>query len=87
MLGNRAIYHDGWKAVTYYGTEGMIYDGVTDPSKPFDDDRWELYHVAEDFSEAHDLAGEYPENCASCRRSGGPKPGATRYCRWTLAAR
>jgi arylsulfatase len=61
MLGNRAICHRGWKAVTYHGTEGMIYDGVTDPSKPFDDDRWELYHVAEDFSESTDLAGEYPE--------------------------
>jgi arylsulfatase len=61
MLGNRAIYHRGWKAVTYHGTEGMIYDGVTDPSKHFDEDRWELYHVDEDFSEAHDLANEYPE--------------------------
>jgi arylsulfatase A-like enzyme len=61
MLGNRAIYDRGWKLVTYHGTEGMIYDGVTDPSKPFDDDRWELYHVAEDYSEAHDLAAEYPE--------------------------
>ena len=61
MLGNRALYHNGWKLVTYHGTEGMIYDGVTDPSKPFDDDRWELYHVEEDFSECHDLAAEYPE--------------------------
>jgi arylsulfatase len=61
MLGNRAIYHRGWKAVTYHGTEGMIYDGVTDPSRPFDEDRWELYHVEEDFSEARDLASEYPE--------------------------
>jgi arylsulfatase len=61
MLGNRAVYHRGWKAATYHGTEGMIYDGVTDPSRPFDEDRWELYHVAEDFSEAHDLADEYPE--------------------------
>jgi arylsulfatase len=61
MLGNRAIYHKGWKAVTYHGTEGMIYDGVTDPSKPFDDDTWELYHVAEDFSESHDLSVERPD--------------------------
>ncbi len=61
MLGNRAIYHRGWKAVTYHGTEGMIYDGVTDPRKPFDEDVWELYHVEEDFSESRDLAGEHPE--------------------------
>ena len=61
MLGNRAIYHDGWKAVTYHGTEGMIYDGVTDPHRPFADDTWELYHVAEDFSESRDLSGELPD--------------------------
>lgn len=61
MLGNRAIYHRGWKLVTYHGTEGIIYDGVTDPTKPFDEDRWELYQVEKDFTEAHDLAGEYPE--------------------------
>jgi arylsulfatase len=61
MLGNRAVYHQGWKAVTYHGTEGMIYDGVTDPHKSFDEDIWELYHVEEDFSEAHDLANEYPQ--------------------------
>jgi arylsulfatase len=61
MLGNRAIYHRGWKAVTYHGTEGMVYDGVTDASRPFDEDRWELYHTADDFSESRDLAGERPE--------------------------
>ncbi len=26
----------------------------------FGDDRWELYHVDEDFSEAHDLAEQHP---------------------------
>jgi arylsulfatase len=61
MLGNRALYHRGWKAVTYHGTEGMIYDGITDPTKPFEDDQWELYHVAEDFSESRDLAIERPD--------------------------
>jgi len=61
MLGNRAIYNRGWKAVTYHGTAGMIYDGVTDPSKPFDEDVWELYHVEKDFSESTDLAAEHPE--------------------------
>lgn len=61
MLGNRAIYHQGWKLVTYHGTQGALYDGVTDPMKPFDEDRWELYHVEQDFSECHDLANEYPE--------------------------
>jgi arylsulfatase len=61
MLGNRAVYHKGWKAVAYHGTEGMIYDGVTDPNRPLDEDVWELYHVDQDFSETRDLAGERPD--------------------------
>ncbi|MGF7048062.1 arylsulfatase [Paenibacillus sp. DS2015] len=50
MLGNRAIYHEGWKAVTYHV-----------PGSSFDEDRWELYHVDQDFSENQDLAQSEPE--------------------------
>jgi arylsulfatase len=63
MLGSRAIYHDGWKAVTYHPV-GPIYDDGLRASAPFDEDVWELYHVAEDVSEVHDLAGQYPEKVA-----------------------
>jgi arylsulfatase len=55
MLGSRALYHDGWKAVVFHSPAFIAYDG-TDTTKPFDEDVWELYHVAEDFSEVHDLA-------------------------------
>jgi arylsulfatase A-like enzyme len=50
MLGNRAIWNNGWKAVTYHA-----------PGTLFDDDRWELYHLDADFSECHDLASLHPE--------------------------
>ncbi len=50
MGGHRAMYHEGWKAVTRH------VHGVA-----FDDDRWELYHVAVDPSECHDLASTQPE--------------------------
>ena len=60
MLGSRALYHDGWKSVVFHPTPFIAYDG-TDVSKPFDDDVWELYHVAEDFSEVDDLAEKEPE--------------------------
>ncbi|MGZ4754812.1 MAG: arylsulfatase [Acidimicrobiia bacterium] len=50
MAGHRGIYADGWKAVTRHQA------GV-----PYDDDVWELYHVAEDFSECHDLASTMPD--------------------------
>jgi arylsulfatase len=60
MLGSRALYHDGWKAVTFKPL-GALYDDGLDPDAPFDQDRWELYHVAEDFSESHDLAATEPD--------------------------
>ncbi len=53
MSGHRAIYHEGWKAVTRHQR------GVS-----FDDDDWELYHVGEDQSECRNLAGTMPEKLA-----------------------
>lgn len=63
MLGSRALYHDGWKAVVFHCPPALAYDG-SDTSRPFDEDVWELYHVAEDFSEVHDLAAERPDKLA-----------------------
>jgi arylsulfatase len=60
MLGSRALYHDGWKAVVFHTPAFIAYDG-SDTTGSFDDDAWELYHVAEDFSEVHDLAAERPD--------------------------
>lgn len=51
MLGHRGIWQNGWKAVVRH-VSGTSWD---------DDDKWELYHLDEDFSETHDLAGEQPE--------------------------
>jgi arylsulfatase len=53
MFGCRALYHRGWKAVTYHPIQ------VNEP--PFDDDSWELYDVTADPSECHDLAGSEPD--------------------------
>jgi arylsulfatase len=59
MFGSRAIYHRGWKAVTFHPV-GPLYDDQ-DPNAPFDDDVWELYDVRTDLSETVDLAGQHPE--------------------------
>jgi hypothetical protein len=64
MFGSRALYHRGWKAVTFHPV-GPIYGDGLNPNAPFDDDIWELYHVSEDFSETRDLAAEYPERLAN----------------------
>lgn len=63
MFGSRAIYHDGWKAVAFHPVAPIYGDGL-DPNASFDDDRWELYHVAEDVSETRDLAAEHPGRVA-----------------------
>jgi arylsulfatase A-like enzyme len=60
MVGNRAIYHDGWIAATtppsppwLLGTGKMpdIVNGY----------QWELYNIAEDYSENNDLAAKQPD--------------------------
>lgn len=54
MFGHRGIWHQGWKAVAWHA-----------PDTPFDTDRWELYHLAQDFAENHDLAAAEPERLAA----------------------
>jgi arylsulfatase len=56
MFGNRAIYHDGWVAAAKHRTPW-----ASEPDGPLDQDNWELYHVANDFSQANDLAAANPE--------------------------
>jgi len=63
MFGSRALYHDGWKAVTFKPIGPLYADGLN-WNAPFDEDRWELYHVAVDPSEVHDVAGQDPERLA-----------------------
>jgi arylsulfatase len=57
MVGNRAIYHDGWTAVTRHGTPWLMVGG----GRSFDDDVWELYDTRVDWSQAHDVAAQHPE--------------------------
>ncbi|HTO76698.1 MAG TPA: arylsulfatase [Thermoanaerobaculia bacterium] len=55
MFGNRGIYHDGWIAAARHSIPWLIV-----PLPPLTADTWELYHTAEDFSEAHDVAAKNP---------------------------
>lgn len=53
LIGNRAIVHQGWKAIAVH-TKGEAYEK----------DRWELYHLDEDFSELRDLSATHPQKLA-----------------------
>jgi arylsulfatase len=55
ILGNRAIYHDGWLAGTVHRAPWEYV-----PRRPLAEDIWELYNASEDFSLANDLASQEP---------------------------
>ncbi len=62
MIGSRAIYHDGWKATTdHVGDQIDIERERLEGSHDFATDHWALFHLDEDFAEAHDLAAERPD--------------------------
>ena len=50
MFTHRALWHEGWKAVSFH-RRGNTYD----------EDVWELYNLDQDFSECNDLAAKHPE--------------------------
>jgi arylsulfatase len=58
IVANRAIYHEGWTACT---TPARLpwetFGQAPDP----DDFQWELYNVAQDFSQSRNLAKENPK--------------------------
>ncbi len=56
MHGSRGIYHDGWKATTNYVSPLFGERQYLTGSQDFDDDRWALFNLADDFAEARDLA-------------------------------
>ena len=67
MVGNRAIYHNGWIAATtppappwQLGTGKMpdIVNGY----------KWELYNITEDYSEFNDLAAKNPDKLAELQK-------------------
>ncbi|WP_422927392.1 arylsulfatase [Singulisphaera sp. PoT] len=56
LLCNRGIYHDGWMASAMSFAPWEPNRGAFDPDKQ----KWELYHVDDDFSQANDLAATNP---------------------------
>ncbi len=50
MFGHRGIVHNGWKAVAYHP-----------PGTPYEEDKWELFNLLEDFNETKDRSQTEPE--------------------------
>jgi arylsulfatase A-like enzyme len=60
MFGNRALYHDGWVATTVPPQPPWLMGTVKMPDV-LTGYKWELYNIAEDFSETNDLAAKNPD--------------------------
>jgi hypothetical protein len=56
MLGNRAIYHEGFMGAARSGVLPWVYTEKTD----MDSQPWELYDLTRDYSQAKNLAAENP---------------------------
>jgi arylsulfatase len=66
MLGHRSIYKDGWRAVCPWPGPSFTEAGVgfgeaisAEKLVDLDATGWELYHVAEDFAENHNVAEQH----------------------------
>jgi len=71
MMGHRSLHHDGWRAVCpwpgpSFAEAGRFFGAPMDAAQleRLDAGGWELYHVAEDWAENHNLAASHPEKLA-----------------------
>jgi arylsulfatase len=76
--GSRALYQDGWVAATFGplvpwlpGAPGIA---AWDSAK----DKWELYNITKDFSEANDLAAKDPKRLAKLQKTFGEQAKANK---------
>ena len=62
IMASRGIYHDGWFA-SAPGPRDPWVGGMPKGIKEWSPitDKWELYNIDEDWSQANDLAAKYPE--------------------------
>ncbi|MGN6427463.1 MAG: arylsulfatase [Leifsonia sp.] len=68
IMGSRSVYADGWMA-SALGPRLPWVPGAPPGIRTWtpDDDRWELYNLESDWSQAHDLAAEHPDKLAELR--------------------
>ena len=60
MFGNRALYHDGWIAATVPPQPPWLMGTAKMPDL-MTGYKWELYNIADDYSENNDLAAQHPD--------------------------
>jgi hypothetical protein len=75
MMGDHALYHDGWIASTKVVRPPWKLVGPVDLNPaglP-----WELYDLSKDWTHYDDVAGKYPGSSRNCRTFSGPRRRST----------
>jgi arylsulfatase len=67
MMGQWALYHDGWLLSTKVNRAPWQAFGVANPD-PLNNQVFQLYNLNEDFSQADDIAAKYPQKVAEMRK-------------------
>jgi hypothetical protein len=65
MMGNRAIYQNGWIACSRLGVPWVM---TNKDIKELEKAPWELYNIEQDFSEANDLAAKDPDRLTALKK-------------------
>jgi arylsulfatase A-like enzyme len=60
MIGDHAIYHEGWIASTKVVRPPWEVFGVVNPD-PLNNCTWELYDLTKDWTQSNDVAAQYPD--------------------------
>ncbi len=74
IYGNRAMYKDGWIAcarldrIPWRADPAELAKFAPGSGWDPDKDKWELYNIDEDFSQANDLAAKHPEKLAELKK-------------------
>jgi arylsulfatase len=61
MFGSRAIYHDEWVAAAPPVVDPWALSLAPPPTDVMNGFKWQLYNIADDWSQAKDLAAEMPD--------------------------
>jgi hypothetical protein len=81
MFANRGIYHDGWYACTTPPVPPWLLGTAKLPE--INDYKWELYNIADDYSQNNDLAASNPDKLHELQALFLTEAARYEVCRWT----
>ena len=83
MFGNRALYHDGWVAATTPPQPPWLMGTAKLPDL-VNGYKWELYNIADDYSENNDLAAKNPDKLKELQELFMGEATKYQVFRWTI---